>query len=223
MSYKIGELGKVSHFIRNGASIKQGKIEGGYPITRIETISNGNIDTNRFGYAGILDEKLYENYFLKDGDILISHINSEKHLGKSAIYLGENNRIIHGMNLICFRAIQEVLIPKYALYFLKSKYFLKQLPKITKKSVNQASMSIKDIKNIEIPLPPIPTQIKIAAALDRAQELIDKRKEQIQKYDELLQSVFLDMFGDPVMNPKGWEKKKIKNLISEKASNGFFC
>lgn len=59
------------------------------------------------------------------------------------------------------------------------------------------------VEDIEIPLPPLETQKKIAAVLARAQELIDKRKQQIEMLDEFLQSVFLDMFGDPVTNPDG--------------------
>lgn len=64
----------------------------------------------------------------------------------------------------------------------------------------------------KIPLPPLKTQKRIAELLDRAQELIDKRKEQIALMDQLIQSLFHDMFGDPVTNPKGWEKCDIKWL-----------
>ncbi|SHH49494.1 restriction endonuclease subunit S [Tepidibacter thalassicus] len=70
----------------------------------------------------------------------------------------------------------------------------------------------KQFSELEIPLPPLETQKKIANVLDKAMALIDKRKEQIQKLDEFIQSVFLDMFGDPVNNPKGWEKGKIRDI-----------
>lgn len=85
MSYVNYKLGDLFKFIRNGANIKQG-IPGGYPITRIETISKGEINRNKMGYAGIEDITGYEKYILQDGDILTSHINSEIHLGKSALY-----------------------------------------------------------------------------------------------------------------------------------------
>lgn len=70
----------------------------------------------------------------------------------------------------------------------------------------------KDIKNIEINLPDLVQQKQIAKTLDKAQELIDLRKESIAKLDELAKSIFIDMFGDPVSNPKGWEVKKLKEL-----------
>lgn len=68
------------------------------------------------------------------------------------------------------------------------------------------------LQGIKIPLPPMEIQKKIADALDKAQNLIDKRKEQLEKLDDFVQSVFLDMFGDPVVNPKGWEELKLSKI-----------
>lgn len=79
----------------------------------------------------------------------------------------------------------------------------------------RGKLTKKSLENIKIPLPPMETQKKIAEVLDKSQELIDKRKEQIEKLDQFLQSVFLDMFGDPVKNPKGWEIKNFKEGIRE--------
>jgi type I restriction enzyme S subunit len=67
----------------------------------------------------------------------------------------------------------------------------------------------KDLKALKIPLPSLSEQKAIVAKLDRAQRLIDIDKEMLAKYDELIQSVFLEMFGDPVTNPKGWEVEKL--------------
>jgi Restriction endonuclease S subunits len=65
------------------------------------------------------------------------------------------------------------------------------------------SIRLEDINNLKIPLPPLETQKKIAAILDHADALILNDKKILAKYDQLAQSVFLDMFGDPVTNPKG--------------------
>ena len=78
-------------------------------------------------------------------------------------------------------------------------------------------VSGKHLKSMKIPLPPLPEQKRIAAILDQADALREKRRVTIAKLDELLQSVFLDMFGDPVKNPKGWETCS----LSEIASGGF--
>ena len=70
----------------------------------------------------------------------------------------------------------------------------------------------KDIEKILIPLPPLDIQKKIATALDTANALIEKRKEQIEKLDLLIKSQFIEMFGDPVTNPKGWETDVLGRL-----------
>jgi len=68
------------------------------------------------------------------------------------------------------------------------------------------------LENLVVPLPPLKTQKKIVQVLDKAQELIDLRKKQIRLLDELVKGIFYDMFGDPVINPKGWEVGLIKDL-----------
>ena len=68
---------------------------------------------------------------------------------------------------------------------------------------------------IPIPLPPLEEQKRIADILDKADDLRQKRQQAISKLDELLQSVFLDMFGDPVTNPKGWEIHQLKDLCNK--------
>lgn len=209
MGYPNKKLEDVFLVIRNGKSIKQFG-DKGFPITRIETISKGYIDLGKVGYANITSIEKYNDYILSTDDILMSHINSEKHLGKVAIF-ENNNLVIHGMNLLCLKC-SNIVIPKFAYYFFNNNLFKNQLSKITKKSVNQASFSVSALKKLIIPLPPLETQKKIVEILDSAQKLIDKRKEQIKEMDNLVQSLFYDMFGDPVTNPKGWEKGRIKDL-----------
>lgn len=207
----MARLGDVFPLVRNGASIKQTDGAAGIPITRIETISNREIDRNKFGYADIIDDSKYKDYILQDGDILMSHINSEKHLGKVALYKKQGNeQIIHGMNLLMLRANPSVLFPPFAIYFFETSAFLLQIKKITKKSVNQASFTVKSLKEVEIPLPPIDEQRKIAAVLDKVSDLIAKRKQQLDKLDELVKSRFIEMFGDPVLNPFEWQKNTLE-------------
>lgn len=71
---------------------------------------------------------------------------------------------------------------------------------------------ISKYSQIQIDLPPLATQQKIAAILDQADAIIQNNRAIVQKYDALTQSLFLDMFGDPVKNEKGWEKKELKNI-----------
>ena len=73
---------------------------------------------------------------------------------------------------------------------------------------------ISKYSQIEIPLPSIATQQRIAAILDQADAIIQNNRAIVQKYDALTQSLFLDMFGDPVKNEKGWEVVQVENVAS---------
>lgn len=194
-------LGNCFTIIRNGASIKQIDGASGLPITRIETISKCEINRDKFGYANICDEEKYKDYFLHDDDILMSHINSEKHLGKCALYHKEKDeKIIHGMNLLMLRANKTVISPQYAVYYFETPFFKQQIVNITKKSVNQASFTVTALKEIEIPLLSYEKQNKIVKILDKLNEIINKRQQQLKKLDEFVKSRFIEMFGDPITN-----------------------
>ena len=202
--------------IRNGANIKQGLDDSGYPITRIETISNRTVDRDKMGYAGITDITKYSDYVLQDGDILMSHINSETHLGKVARYEKyEGETIIHGMNLLCLRPNKNLVDSRYAFYYLSSEAFLHQIPRITKKSVNQASFNVAALKELTFPISSMEVQQPVADILDKANELIALRKEQLAKLDELVKARFVEMFGIYPANPKGWETGTIRDVVSD--------
>ena len=189
MQYK---LGNIAIFIRNGVNIKNDKSKGGIPITRIETISDGIVNENKMGYADIIDDR-YKDYYLKQNDILMSHINSAKHLGKVAIFNG-HKKIIHGMNLLDIRLNNDICNSKYVYYFFKTKRFKKQLNKISKQSVNQSSFTVNDLKEIKISLPLLEKQKMIANKLDKVQAMIDLRKKQTEELDKLIKSQFVEMF-----------------------------
>lgn len=212
----MARLEDVFSIIRNGASIKQTVGAGGFPITRIETISNRQVDRNKFGYAGIKDIDKYREYVLQDGDILMSHINSEKHLGKVALYKKQGDeKIIHGMNLLMLRANETLVYPPFATYYFETNMFLNQIQRITKKSVNQASFTVTALKEIEMPLPPLEEQRRIATLLDKVSDLIAKRRAQLDKLDLLVKSRFVEMFGDPIINPMNWDKKTLKEICTK--------
>ena len=161
-------FGDLFSSARNGANIKQGTISGGIPITRIETISEGEINRNKMGYAGIVDNT-YSSYYLQDGDILVSHINSMKHIGKCALYQRINDEtIIHGMNLLCLRPYKDIVNPQYVTYLLRSSIMRKLILDITKPAVNQASFTVKDLCKLKVMLPPISKQEEFVAIVDQA-------------------------------------------------------
>ncbi|GGB73496.1 restriction endonuclease subunit S [Shewanella inventionis] len=82
------------------------------------------------------------------------------------------------------------------------------------------NLTTEQIRELEIPLPPLAEQKRIAAILDKADAIRRKRKQAILLADDFLRSVFIDMFGDPVTNPKGWEVKQLGNVIRLSSGNG---
>jgi len=87
--------------------------------------------------------------------------------------------------------------------------------------VNYPSLRLTDLEEVDIPVPPLETQKKIVAILDKAEEIKRLRAEANAQTQKLIQSVFLDMFGDPVTNPKGWKETVFGKIIVE-TKNGLY-
>ena len=189
--------------IQNGANIKQGDVDGGFPITRIETTANDKFNRDRMGYAGITDLDKYESYVLEDGDLLMSHINSVQYLGRTILYEKQDDEtIIHGMNLLRLKARRDIINPAYARYCFYAHPFRSQVANITKKSVNQASFAVNDLKKIKINVPDIEEQHIVVDKLDRIRKIIEQRYEELEQLDNLIKARFVEMFGIPIDRAK---------------------
>ena len=105
----------------------------------------------------------------------------------------------------------------YLYYFLKQKVLFDLINSLSQRTAGQSGVDMKALKNYPILLHPINVQKRIVEVLDKAQELIDLREEQIRLLDNLVQSIFYNMFGDPVKNPKGWNSKKIIEIVDIKS------
>lgn len=140
---------------------------------------------------------------LPKGTVLLS---SRAPIGKVAI-AGIDMYCNQGFkNLVC----SDKIYNKYLYFFLKSKTkFLNSLGRGA--TFKEISKSI--VENILIPCPNIQIQKQIAERLDKVQELIAKQKEQISKLDLLIKSRFLDMFGDPISNPKKWPTRRMGDIF----------
>jgi len=99
------------------------------------------------------------------------------------------------------------LIPKYLYYFCEKFDFEKLSTTVTIPSLTKANLL-----DIEMQLPPLDEQYRIVGVLDKVCGLIVKRQSQLNMLDELVKSRFIEMFGDPVQNPKGWVKKPFLSM-----------
>ena len=209
---KLVPLEKIVKVIRNGMNAEQldTQADGAYPISRIETISAGTIDLSRVKYSTVTEAEK-KKYALQSGDILFSHINSPTHIGKTALFR-KNLTLIHGINLLLIRVDQQQCHPEYLNYYFKS-YDVRALFRARcKKAVNQASLNQGDILELEVPLPPLPEQKRIAAQLAQADRLRQLRRNASRLGESYLQSAFLAMFGDPIKNEKGWEEARFDKI-----------
>ncbi|OQK33373.1 hypothetical protein XM72_u0041 [Vibrio vulnificus] len=142
--------------------------------------------------------------FAKTGDTLLCVVGAT---------CGKVNRAIDcsiGRSVAAIRPNTEVLDSSYLYYFISS---WSEKLRLMSQGAAQTVINKDMINSLEIPLPPIDEQKRIAAILDKADAIRQKRKQAIDLADEFLRSVFLDMFGDPVTNPKGWEVKACKDLF----------
>ena len=179
--WEYKKLGDCFISINNGANIKQVKGAKGIPITRIETLSNDKFNRERMGYADIFDASPYSSYILNDGDILMSHINSMKYLGRAVQYSKiEEETIIHGMNLLRLVPTKDVL-SSFLIYQFYTAYFRNQIVSISHQSVNQASFNTTNLKSLKLKIPPITEQQSIVDYLDSAFAKIDAMKANAEK------------------------------------------
>lgn len=109
------------------------------------------------------------------------------------------------------RARKNISINKYILNYLNIFHYKGYVSGATRLKLNQSRMS-----KIPIPIPPLQQQEKIVKVLDLTLNLIEKQKKLLEKYDLFLKSKFIEMFGDPIKNPMGWETNKIGNITKVK-------
>ena len=211
------KLGDCFVSINNGANIKQVKGASGIPITRIETLSNDVFNRDRMGYANIEDVSPYCSYVLNDGDILMSHINSMKFLGRAVEYNKEDDEVvIHGMNLLRLVPSDDIL-SSFAVYQFQTDFFRNQIKSISHQSVNQASFNITNLKGLDVLVPPMPVQQRIVDRLGAAFENIDKLKANAEKQLAEARTLFQKSLAKAMKPKEGWEEKKLGDVCEIKS------
>lgn len=168
----------------------------GVPLIRIRDILSGKTETY---YEGSYDLK----YIIKKGDLLVGmdgDFNREYWKGTDALL---NQRVCK------ITSNPETLDKNFLYYFLQ-----KELDKIhaTTDVVTVKHLSVKKIQDIKIKLPALEEQKRIASILAKVDGIRQKREQTIKLADDFLRATFLEMFGDPVENPKGWQRMKFSEV-----------
>lgn len=114
----------------------------------------------------------------------------------------------------CVLRVKKDVECNYIFYYVSSDLFTSHLMKLTT-GANYPAVRDQDIRDSLIPIPPLPTQQSIVSELDKINELISLKKSQLKDLDTLAQSIFYEMFGDPITNDKRWEVKKLGDVCTE--------
>ena len=174
----------------------------GVPLIRIRDVTRGYSET-------FTTEEYSPEYLVHNGDLLIG-MDGEFNIAK----WGKTSALLN--QRVC-RLIPRNSIDKGYLYYYMP-IILKQIEAMTP-FVTVKHLSAKELNKAKIPLPPLDEQRKIAAVLDKVSGLIAKRRQQLDKLEEMVKSRFVEMFGDPISNPLGWPIKKLNDL-SRLITNG---
>lgn len=193
--------------IRDGTHDSPKYKDSGYPLITSKNLKQGIID---FSDVSLISEEDYiainKRSKVDKGDILYSMIGS---IGNYALVNEEPDYAIK--NVALFKFTDDRLYNRYFLHLLNSFVINRQIERAMKGGT-QKFVSLKILRSLKIPLPPLDQQKQIASILDTADAYRQKTKALIEKYDALTQSLFLDMFGDPVTNPKSWDLIKVEDI-----------
>jgi len=197
MTTRTVRLGEVAAFVSGYAFASERFGEtGDLPLARIRDVDRGQSETY---YAGPFEEK----FVIGNGDLLIA-MDGDFRVG----YWRGGQALLN--QRVC-RAIPEEsdLDLQYLGYALP-----RELQRIQDRTsfVTVKHLSVKQLRALKIPLPPLPEQRRIAAILDKADAVRRKRQQTLDLADQFLRSAFLNLFGDPVINPKRWPAKKLEGF-----------
>lgn len=200
----------------------KGKDEVDYSSNVVLRSNNVDLAT----YTLNLDELKYiaedisipEDKFVKKNSLLICMSNgSKQHLGKVA-FIDRDYPYAFGGFMGLIKPIETEIFPKYVYYYCCSPKYKSFLLTIGN-GANINNLRFSDIGKNQLPVPSMEEQVAIVAELDEINEAITDLQQQVTDLDNLTQSTFYDMFGDPETNPKGWDVKKIGDICTLKSGD----
>ena len=182
----------------------------GLPFIKAGNLEDLLISNDEYKSCQLVNEEIVKKYKLKlfpKDTIVFAKSGMSAKIGRIHLLTTDAYIVNH---LAAITPKFEFVIPKYLKYF-----FNVSPPSRLIKDDSYPSIGLADIEKISTPLPPLEDQKRIVKILDTADALRQKRKLAITLLDDYIKSFFLDMFGDPVSNPKGWETKTIEYLVKK--------
>lgn len=213
--WKTVRLGDVCEIL-NGYAFKSDKyVDSGIRVIRITNVQKGFIEDNSPAFYPITEKETLKDYELHENDLLISLTGN---VGRVALLSKEMLPAALNQRVGCIRIRDKNLLISYLFTFLNSDKFESDCI-YSARGIAQKNMSTEWLKNYLIPLPPIEVQIKIANNLNTCSKIIKKHNKQLNNFDLLIKSRFIEMFGDPVQNPMGWEVYTVEECATKEPNS----
>lgn len=196
--------------VRDGTHDSPKYVESGYPLVTSKNIKNNKINFENVNYISKEDfDKINKRSEVENGDILMPMIGT---IGNPVLVNEETKFAIKNVALFKL-ARNEEINNMYFYYLLESEYIRRQL-EAKKRGGTQSFVSLTNIRELKIPVPEREIQDKITMILDKSKALLDNRKKQIEILDELIESTFYSIFGDPRFNKHNFKTVKFGKMIS---------
>ncbi|WP_066380407.1 restriction endonuclease subunit S [Anabaena sp. CA = ATCC 33047] len=212
--WKVVPLQNIAEQIDYGLTASATDSGNGPKFLRITDIQEDRVDWSTVPFCNCTEEDS-KKYALMEGDIVFARTGATT--GKSFLVRSCPQGSVFASYLIRVRPSAKV-VPSYLARFFQTPNYWNQINR-SATGTAQAGVNASNLKKLAVPLPPLEEQRRIAAILDKADAVRRKRKEAIALTEELLRSAFLDMFGDPVTNPKGWALSKLSD-VCDKITDG---
>jgi len=208
-------LGDVTEFIRDGTHGSPVRTDVGVPVLSAMNVKDGhlNFDTDRHTTDAEF-EAFFRRIPLAAGDVLLTIVGT---IGRAAV-VQQVRPLVFQRSVAVIRPSAAALDSRFLYHVTQSVDFQVQLDRASNKS-SQAGVYLGKLAEVTVPLPPLPEQRRIAAILDKADALRTKRREALAQLNRLAQSIFVEMFGDPATNAKGWPVSTLGDLL-ESATYG---
>ena len=206
----VSEKGSIRRGPFGGSLKKEIFVNDGYLVYEQQHAIADDFSLGRY----FIDEVKYkemEGFNVLPDDLIISCAGT---IGKIAIAPDDSRAGIINQALMRIRPDRDKVLPIYLKRYLESPIAQREIFSKSSGSALKNLVAISEIKKSKIPLPPLEEQKRIVAILDKADRVRRKRQEAIRLTEELGRSIFLDMFGDPVTNPKGWEIVEIDQIVN---------
>ncbi len=209
--WQLIPLRRVLRSAQSGFASGARDVEGVIQLRMNNVTTDGTLDWTSFIRVPA-SEKQLDKYRLRRGDVLFNSTNSPNLVGKTAMFVGYTEPVVFSNHFVRLRVDDTKLEPRYLACWLTYRQQQKLFESICTQWVNQAAVRKDDLLSLQLPLPPLPEQKRIAAILAKADRLRRLRRFARELSDTYLQSVFLEMFGDPVLNPMGWPIVKLSSI-----------